>query len=165
MGLTQTLRRLLGWASWFCSNFPGAARALQPLYPLLYADLSDGLPGEASWSAAMAVTLGCVKVRWPSRDSTCFLYCDVCASNGTVGVCTPSGQDGLTTQIPSELLAEYRVASFAQQTAELYGATIAVTLAALKKSNLLLLTDSSACVGWFSGLKLPPNKQQQPYPT
>ena len=59
-----------------------------------------------------------------------------------------------------ELLAEYRTASFAQQTAELYGTALAVTLAALEGCDLLLLTDSSACVGWFSGLKLPPNKQQ-----
>ena len=67
----RALRRLLGWLSWFCSHFPGANRALQPLYPLLYADLSDGLPWWALWAAALAVTLGCVKVQWPTRPSFC----------------------------------------------------------------------------------------------
>jgi hypothetical protein len=156
----RALRRLLGWLSWFCSHFPGAGRALQPLYPLLYTNLADGLPWWALWSAAIAVTLGCVKVQWPTRSSLCLLYCDACAANGTVGVCLPSGLMGLTTEIPAELLATYRVASFAQQTAELYGAALSVALAALEERNLLLLTDSSACVGWFSGLKLPPNQQQ-----
>ena len=156
----RLLRRLIGWLSWFCSHFPGATRCMQPLYQLLYADLADGLPWWALWSSALAVTLGCVKVQWPTRSSLSILYCDACAAKGTVGVCEPLGLEGVTTSIPSELLAEYRTASFAQQTAELYGVTVSVALAALEETNLLLLTDSSACVGWFSGLKIPPNKQQ-----
>jgi hypothetical protein len=156
----RALRRLLGWLSWFCSHFPGASRALQPLYPLLNGNLADGFPWWALWSAALAVTLGCVKVQWPTRSPLCLLYCDACAAKGTVGVCLPSGVDGITTSIPPELLNSYREASYAQQTAELYGATLALTLAALDEANVLLLTDSSACVGWFSGLRLPPNKQQ-----
>ena len=139
--------------------FPWSYKILQPLYQLLYADLADGLPWWTLWSAAFAVTLGCVKVQWPTRPSLSILYCDACAAKGTVGVCEPLGREGLTASIPSDLLTEYRVASYAQQTAELYGATLSVAISALQKTNLLLLTDSSACVGWFSGLKLPPNMQ------
>ena len=88
------------------------------------------------------------------------LCCDACAANGAVGVRTPDGTNGFSSEVPSVLMAGYRTTSFAQQTAELYGAALAVAMSALGQQNLLLLTDSSACVGWFSGLRLPPNKQQ-----
>ena len=81
----RALRRLLGWLNWFCSHFPGATRALQPLYPLLYTDLSAGLSWEALWSAALAVTLGCVKVRWPTRASFDMMCCDACAAKAQRG--------------------------------------------------------------------------------
>ena len=54
----------------------------------------------------------------------------------------------------------YARAPDAQQTAELYGVTLAVACAAVSRKHLLLLSDSSACVGWFSGLRLPPTRQQ-----
>ena len=38
--------------------------------------------------------------------------------------------------------------------------TLAVACAAMSRTHLLLLSDSSACVGWFTGLRLPPTPHQ-----
>ena len=154
----RTLRRLLGWAGWFANHFHGSSRALHGAY--LNANCSGGLSWEALWSFALSVTLGCCRVCWSARPTLQILYSDSCAANGTVGVCGCDGQRGLTATIPAALLQSYSRRHDAQQTAELFGVTLAVACAAASQSHLLLLSDSSACVGWFSGLRLPPTRNQ-----
>jgi hypothetical protein len=88
------------------------------------------------------------------------LYSDACAAKSAVGVCSWDGKRGLTAAIPGDMMEGYCRANDAQQTAELYGVALAVACAAASQAHLLLLSDSSACVGWFSGLRLPPTRSQ-----
>ena len=156
----RTLRRLLGWAAWFSNHFHGSARALHGAYRMLGAGCSGGLSWEALWSLALSVTLGSCRVCWSAKTTLQILYSDACAADGAVGVCSWDGKRGLTAAIPTDLLAGYGRDHDAQQTAELYGVTLAVACAAASRTHLLLFSDSSACVGWFSGLRLPPTRHQ-----
>ena len=97
---------------------------------------------------------------WSAQPELEVLYSDACAARRAVGVCSCDGRGGLTAAIPADLMRGYARAPDAQQTAELYGVTLAVACAAVSRKHLLLLSDSSACVGWFSGLRLPPTRQQ-----
>ena len=121
---------------------------------------SAGLSWETVWSFALSVTLGCCRVSWSAQPALQVLYSDACAARRSVGVCSCDGRRGLTAVIPANLMRGYARAPDAQQTAELYGVTLAVTCAAVTGKHLLLLPDSSACVGWFSGLRLPPTRPQ-----
>ena len=157
---TRPLRRLLGWTQWFCSHFPGATRCLHPLYALLHTPEFTGIPWSGLWAFAMAVALGSCSVAWPRPASLHILHADACAAKGTVGICNYDGSEGCTLEIPPQFLAEYVSAPRAQQTSELYGTALVIACAALSGHNLLLFSDSSACVGWFSGLRLPPTRHQ-----
>jgi hypothetical protein len=159
-GCPRTLRRLLGWAAWFSNHFHGSARALHGAYRMLAGSCSAGLSWEALWSFALSVTLGCCRVQWSANPVLQILYSDACAANGTVGICSWDGRQGFTAAIPTNLIHGYTRSHDAQQTAELYGVTLAVACAAASRMNLLLFSDSSACVGWFSGLRLPPTRPQ-----
>ena len=156
----RTLRRLLGWAAWFANHFHGSARALHGAYSMLRGGCSGGLSWEALWSLALSITLGCCHVEWSAHSALQILYSDACAANRSVGVCSWDGKQGLTAAIPAELLQGYARAHDAQQTAELFGVSLAMACAAASHTHLLLLSDSSACVGWFSGLRLPPTRPQ-----
>jgi hypothetical protein len=156
----RTLRRLLGWAAWFANHFHGSSRALYGAYRMLGASQSCGLSWEALWSLALSVALGCCRVRWSTQPALQVLYCDACAAKRAVGVCSWDGKRGLTAAIPTDLVSGYARSHDAQQTAELYGVTLAVACAAASQTHLLLLSDSSASVGWFSGLRLPPSRHQ-----
>ena len=57
--------------------------------------------------------------RTTSRDSL-VLYADACASRKTVGICNYNGLNGVTLQVPANLISYYNQASHAQQTAEPY---------------------------------------------
>ena len=127
---------------------------------MLSAGCSGGLSWEALWSFALSVTLGCCRVRWSTTPALQVLYTDACAASGAVGLCSCDGMRGLTAAIPAELMAAYARAHDAQQTAELYGVVLAVASAAATHTHLMALSDSSACVGWFSGLRLPPTRHQ-----
>ena len=143
------------------SHFHGASRTLSSCYALLNDSLADGLPWHALWSFALAIVLGCCEVAWcsSSRD-ICIAYADACAAQGTVGLCNYNGSDGLTASIPSSFLSNYARNNDAQQTAELYGVALAVAVSAVRKSSSLIFTDSSACLGWFNGNRLPPTRLQ-----
>ena len=97
---------------------------------------------------------------WTAQPELRVLYSDACAARRSVGVCSCDGWRGLAAAIPTALVRGYARAHDAQQTAELYGVSLAVACAAVSRKHLLLLSDSSACVGWFSGLRLPPTRQQ-----
>ena len=157
----RSLRRLLGWVSWYASHFHGSSRALSPCYASLYQPLNNGLSWSALWSFAFTLALGSCTVSW-SRDTPVMhiLYTDACARNQTVGVCTHDGSVGVTCGVPQKIIHEYARPQDAQQTCELFGVALAVTHAALSQHNTLIFTDSSACCGWFSGCALPPTRTQ-----
>ena len=157
----HTLRRLLGWTSWYSSHFPGASRALGPAYTLLQTSLRNGLPWGSLWGFAVAIALGCCQVEWcaDAMKGVCVLYADACAASRTVGVCSHNGSRGFTTQVPSGLMVGYAKDSDAQQTAELYGVCLSAVTAALAGRSALVFTDR-ACLGWFSGERQPPALRQ-----
>ena len=144
----RSLRRLLGWVSWYVSHFHGSSRALC---------LAESIPAlrSALWSFTFTLVLGSCAVSW-SRDTPVMhiLYTDACAHNQTVGVCTHDGSVGVTCDVPHQIIREYA----RPQTCELFD--VAVTHAALSQHNTLIFTDSSACCGWFSGCALPPTRTQ-----
>ena len=123
---------------------------------------AGGLPWHALWSFAFAIVLGCCEVAWCSSSSDiCIVYADACAAQGTVGLCNYNGSDGLTASIPSiSFLSNYARNNDAQQTAELDGVALAVAVSAVQKSSSLIFTDSSACLGWFNGNRLPATRLQ-----
>ena len=94
---------------------------------------------------------------WSAQPELEVLYSDACAARRAVGVCDCDGRGGLTAAIPADLMRGYARAPDAQQTAELYGVTLAVACAAVTGKHLRT-SDGSACVGWFSGLRLPPTR-------
>ena len=83
------------------------------------------------------------------------LYADACASRKTVGICNYNGLNGVTLQVPANLISYYNQASHAQQTAELYGVAESIAAAAVSHRSCLIFTDNSACAAWLSGAKIP----------
>ena len=79
----HTLRRLLGWVSWFASHFPGALRTLQPCYAALFTSLRDGLPWECLWCFSFCVALGCCEVSFDiDTADTSLIYSDALPLRG-----------------------------------------------------------------------------------
>lgn len=166
VGLSQCrtkhgLRRILGWSSWFCSHFAGASRSLSVAYWLLNSKAFHSLTWDSLWGFSLSIALGCCHAtRATKKPSVVSLFADACASNNAVGICDVSGLNGIALSVPDWFTLNYRQRCDAQQTCELFGVILALSLCIKLNSSAFVYTDNAACYWWFSRFRIPSSPQQ-----